>query len=151
MRERFIITAISSNANSFGLHQFVFISQTGEAWAGLANKQYCRHKQDDVITLPENRGIGLAELGFECPHRLDPDAPQEVVDEAWAVSHCDYDHTVHGEVRLLPYGTAGGNMIVCKRHYEQEIKARQEANATRHPRDDQAPTPSWEELEVYEN
>ena len=66
------------------------------------------------------------------------------------MNHCDHGHATSGEVRLLPYGTQGGNMILCRRHHAVEIEARVEANATRHPRDDQQPTPAWEELEVYE-
>jgi len=79
----FIIAAISSNTNSFGLNQFVFVAQTGEAWTGLANKIYCRHKQGDVLALPEDRGIGLSQHGFECPDQIPEPAPQNVVAEVW--------------------------------------------------------------------
>jgi hypothetical protein len=65
------------------------------------------------------------------------------------VHHCDHNHETYEEVRLLPYGTQGGNMILCRVHYEVEIKTRQDANA-RFPLNDQIPTPEWEDLEVYE-
>jgi len=102
----FIIMAISSNTNSFGLNQFVFVSRSGEAWIGLTSKLYCRHNQGDVITLPEDCAAELSRLGFECPYKL-PDAPQEVIDEAWYVGDdCTYPNCVGCECDDLS-GTPG--------------------------------------------
>ena len=34
---------------------------------------------------------------------------------------CDHGHSTEGEVRLLPYGKSGGNMLLCRDHFDAEM------------------------------
>lgn len=79
---QFKVAAVSSNTNSFGLNQFVFMSRDGEAWTGLKSKLYSREKEGDLVNLPENREVGLSRLGFECPMQIEY-APDAVVEEVF--------------------------------------------------------------------
>jgi hypothetical protein len=79
----FVIAAVSSNRNSFGLNQYVFVAEDGEAWAALANKSYQRYQQGDKVLLGSPRGMALAQLSFECPHAL-PDCPATACQEVFA-------------------------------------------------------------------
>ena len=53
-------------------------------------------------------------------------------------NQCDHGHSTTEQVRLLPYG-GGGNLIVCKHHYQKEIAERGDENL-----------PKWEDLKIYE-
>ena len=52
----------------------------------------------------------------------------------------------NGEVRKLPYGSSGGNMILCRACYELEMAAR----ADNRERGIEEDMPLWEDLEVYD-
>lgn len=54
-----------------------------------------------------------------------------------------------GEVRILPFGR-GGNLILCRACYENEMHYRRERNTdTLHLRATPHPLPAWESLEIY--
>ena len=53
---------------------------------------------------------------------------------------------LEGEVRKLPYGSSGGNMILCRACYEVEMAQRQQNMESGIPED----MPLWEDLEIYE-
>lgn len=65
------------------------------------------------------------------------------------LNSCDFDHQTTEQVRLLP--TSGGplhsNMIVCRKHYEHEIKYRRDMGARGYS--DMNPFPEWESLKIY--
>ena len=61
------------------------------------------------------------------------------------INHCDHNHVVYGEVRLLPTG-GEGNMILCKCHYRAEMLVRFHNIMQGIPED----LPTWESLKVYE-
>lgn len=66
------------------------------------------------------------------------------------MNQCDYDHETNEETRLLPLG-GGGNIIICKRHYEKEIAERVQ-DAKEQGRDitgDYSYLPRWETLKIY--
>ena len=64
--------------------------------------------------------------------------------ETGYVNQCDHNHATSGEVRILPYG-GGGNLIVCRAHYEAEMRFRRERIAAGVTFE----LPEWESLEVY--
>jgi len=76
----FRLVAISSNTNSFGLNNFVFMARTGEAWAGMKSAQYARQKVGNEFSFNHDRARGLGSMGFECPGQL-PNAPAHVIEE----------------------------------------------------------------------
>lgn len=79
MRRPFLVAAVSSNTNSFGLYQHVLVHESGEAWVGHAS-QLNRKPKGSTIQLDT---ANFAEHGFEIPNRL-PDAPQGVLQELFA-------------------------------------------------------------------
>jgi len=58
------------------------------------------------------------------------------------MNYCDGDHATQGEVRLLPYGNQGGNVLVCREHFEVEMRYRQECKMDK--------IVKWDSLKVYE-
>lgn len=58
---------------------------------------------------------------------------------------CDFDHDTTEEIRRLPYSIDGGNILVCRRHYEHEMKFRRDRHRDGVPQD----FPTWESLDVY--
>jgi len=78
----FKVVAISSNANSFGLHGVIMISEDGEAWQAAASSINLPEK-GSIIPLEGNDVAGaLAKRGYEIPHRL-PQPPADVVQQVW--------------------------------------------------------------------
>ncbi len=77
------VAAVSSNRNSFGLREHVFISRTGDAFSGAAN--YLNEiAKGNVIMLDDRDPLGtLVRLGFELTRRLEPEAPETVINEVW--------------------------------------------------------------------
>lgn len=61
---------------------------------------------------------------------------------------CDYDHMTIKETRLLPIG-GGGNVIVCKFHYEKEIRERVEWAKEQVTQPVTIMLPAWGNLKVY--
>lgn len=59
---------------------------------------------------------------------------------------CDHSHHTEEEVRILPY-TDGGNLILCREHYDKEIVYRKE----RLKRGIHYELPKWDSLTVYES
>lgn len=55
-----------------------------------------------------------------------------------------------GEVRKLPYGSSGGNLILCRNCYEKEIAWRKEANQRYRDAFSRDDTPAWDTLAVVE-
>ena len=78
----FKLVAISSNTNSFGLNQYIFLAPSGEAWCGCKYKPCCNLKEGDFVTLPKDRAAGLSSLGFEVPMEM-PNPPRNVIEEAF--------------------------------------------------------------------
>lgn len=60
------------------------------------------------------------------------------------MNYCDHGHETIGEVRVLPLG-GNGNMLVCQRHYHEELQARWHSNAW----DKETDFPAWETLKIY--
>jgi hypothetical protein len=81
-RNEFVTAAISTNVNSFGLHQFVFISRNGEVWTALKNRAYALHEKGDLFCMDEDRATSLSKDSYECPEQQ-KDAPAAVVEEVW--------------------------------------------------------------------
>ena len=79
----FIVAAISSNSNSFGLNQFVLIAKDGEAWAACRSRRYSTFVQGDKLFLSYPIEDSLSKLRFEIPDRLIPDFPPAVVQAVW--------------------------------------------------------------------
>jgi hypothetical protein len=78
---QFKVVAISSNTNSFGLHNVVLMSKSGEAWQ-VYSSDFHLPTRGQVFDFP-NQNIGeLVSHGWECPTQL-PKAPKEVVKEVW--------------------------------------------------------------------
>lgn len=60
---------------------------------------------------------------------------------------CDHDHDTRDEIRRLP--TSGSTaVLVCRKHYLEEIKFRRERNLV--DGIEKFDLPRWEDLEVYE-
>lgn len=87
VRDKFKVIAVSKNTNSFGLHQFIAVAKSGEAFK-LHTCYLYKPKNGDDITIvqdmDENTGkcsfkevIGI---GVEMPERM-PKAPKEVLNE----------------------------------------------------------------------
>ena len=81
--KEFKIAAISSNQNSFGLNQFVFIARDGEVWTACRNRQYTLRQRGDIVLLQEPYGDALAELSFELPQRRAETCPKAILQEVW--------------------------------------------------------------------
>lgn len=78
------IAAVSSNTNSFGLRNHIFISRTGEAFQGCANNLN-GIQRGSVIMLDAAYPLGtLVRLGFELAERLSPDPPMSLVALVWS-------------------------------------------------------------------
>jgi hypothetical protein len=79
----FRLVAISSNTNSFGLNQFVFISREGKSVAGLAYLPTAKHKVGDEIFLsPSQLEKSLAVYGYETPEVL-PAPSSDILEEVF--------------------------------------------------------------------
>jgi len=61
------------------------------------------------------------------------------------MQYCDHGHEAE-EIRKLPIG--GGNMLVCRDHYTQEMLFRKERNKKLGWK--AFDLPNWEKLEVYD-
>jgi hypothetical protein len=83
---KFKVAAVSSNTNSFGLHQVILVAQDGTALKALRTQQFVP-KKGDVLDLDGDALLGylgsLMKLSYECPERIAPDAPPGVVREVW--------------------------------------------------------------------
>ena len=77
----FIVAAVSTNRNSFGLTSMILISDDGEAWQVAANDINRRPKGASVTVPLRHRTPDFSRYGYEIPERL-PDAPAAVVAEA---------------------------------------------------------------------
>jgi len=67
-------------------------------------------------------------------------------EENKAMNSCDHDHQTTYETRLLPYAK-DGNLIVCRRHYDQEMAYRRGRAVDTGI--DKWDFPSWDSLDVY--
>jgi hypothetical protein len=61
---------------------------------------------------------------------------------------CDHGHDTTEEVRVLPISENGGNAIICRAHYHEEMRFRLYRNREL---EDFAKfdLPRWEDLKVY--
>lgn len=62
------------------------------------------------------------------------------------MNQCDHGHETRGEIRILPTG-GGGNMHVCRAHFDHEIAYRQRRKRELRGGDEWW-LPSWESLQV---
>jgi hypothetical protein len=63
--------------------------------------------------------------------------------------YCDHGHSTFEEVRLLPYGKSGANMILCRDHFDAEMKYRKE-RTTGGEYYKASQILKWDNLKVYE-
>lgn len=82
MTKTFIVAAVSSNRNAFGLTGLILIAPNGEAWQVGASDLHVKAMGSTIIV--HNHDFGT--LGFEIPERL-PNAPESVVKEVWEAPH----------------------------------------------------------------
>lgn len=87
---QFRVIAVSSNANSFGLHQYIAVARNGEAYKLHTCSQFCPKKGDDLTlefnlnertgkrTFRQVRGVGV-----EMPEKIVLSAPKEVLAEIY--------------------------------------------------------------------
>ena len=61
---------------------------------------------------------------------------------------CDHDHDTKEEIRRLPMGSepGHGNILCCKKHYQEEIAFRKGRNKEVWTPFD---LPKWEDLDIY--
>jgi len=85
MAIRLKVVAVSSNHNSFGLRNMVFITDHGQGWQAAANDINVR-KQGDILQVPDEGDIGLhlTAFNFEIPERIHPNPPAGLLQEVWA-------------------------------------------------------------------
>jgi hypothetical protein len=92
--KEFIVAAISDNANSFGLRNFIFVARDGTAWQAVGNymriAKYPRGTKLKV-RLDHTGDPDFTALEFELPEPMPETdvtpcgkAPQEVVDQVWS-------------------------------------------------------------------
>ncbi len=81
------VVAVSSNLNSFGLRNMVFVGNNGQGWEAAANELNVKEK-GDVLTIPEGQSITtfLVSQSFELVRHLTPSPPPEVMEEVWGKS-----------------------------------------------------------------
>lgn len=74
---KYVVAAVSSNTNSFGLYQHVLVTKDGTAFTACANSL---NKKDvgQVVDVKK----GFHEHSFEIPQQI-KDAPDDVVQEVW--------------------------------------------------------------------
>lgn len=65
---------------------------------------------------------------------------------------CDYGHQTTEEIRILPLSRVphGGNVLVCKHHYHQEMNYRVAMIKSGTWTAENVALPEWESLEIYE-
>lgn len=78
----FVVAAVSSNTNSFGLRSVILVARDGTALEGLRTTQFCPMR-GNTIWLKRPLLDSLMRLGYECPRDL-PEAPAAVIEEVWA-------------------------------------------------------------------
>ncbi len=87
VRTKFVVAAISNNANSFGLRGHVLLAIDGRAFeAGRSDHGvYKRLNVGDVVGIQTDVDTGELNFGgsgWELPRTL-PKPPQKVIDAAW--------------------------------------------------------------------
>ena len=86
---KFRVIAVSENTNSFGLHQFIAVAKSGEAYKLHTGTIYKPKKGQDITirqTILDDGKITFNEvigMGIEMPEAL-PNAPKEVLEEIFA-------------------------------------------------------------------
>ena len=63
--------------------------------------------------------------------------------------YCDHGHSTTEETRLLPYGKSGGNMLLCRDHFDAEMKYRR-GRMIGGEYYKASKIPKWDTLKVYE-
>lgn len=81
-KKTFMVVAVSSNCNSFGLHNVVMISRDGVAVKGLKTGQFLPQQNSTIELMEDDPLQSLTLLGYECPEKL-TDPPEGVVTEVW--------------------------------------------------------------------
>lgn len=78
------VVAVSSNHNSFGLRNMIFIGNNGQAWEAAANSLNVKEK-GTVLTVPEDQSIPtfLVKQSFELARQLTPSPPPKLMKEVW--------------------------------------------------------------------
>ena len=64
--------------------------------------------------------------------------------------YCDHGHGTTEEVRLLPYDKQGGNMLLCRDHFDAEMKYRQARITTGGEYYKASQILKWDNLKIYE-
>ncbi len=82
MIKQFKVAAVSESCNSFGLRGMLLIARDGEAWEVGANSLNVK-PEGAVLKVPYLNRATWSEFGFEIPHRIEPDAPPELVEDVW--------------------------------------------------------------------
>lgn len=80
----FKVVAVSSNTNSFGLHQAIMISREGVAYKACAGYLNVPKRGDELFIPFIGEDSNSLDFGgrFEIPERIE-DAPQDVIAEVW--------------------------------------------------------------------
>jgi hypothetical protein len=96
------VISVSANMNSFGLVQMVLVGDNGQGWKALANAINAKPK-DTIINVSGDVGNALSKCGFECPQRLHPDVPDDVMQKIWGDNRTVAKHVITcllGKTRL---------------------------------------------------
>lgn len=64
------------------------------------------------------------------------------------LNSCDHGHMTSGQVRRLPISKDGGAIVVCRKHYDEEMAWRREKNRSL-SKQARFPYPRWESLKTY--
>lgn len=86
VQNKFRVIAVSTNTNSFGLHRFIAVAKSGEAYALHTGTIYKPNKGDDIVIeqfITESGRTSFKEvkgMGIEMPEKM-PVAPKEVLME----------------------------------------------------------------------
>lgn len=90
MIEIFKVIAVSTNTNSFGLHQMVLVAKSGVTFKACANSLNLAKKDSEVsvpVTIKNDKIVNynFTALGYEIPEQMN-NAPKEVLKEIFAGS-----------------------------------------------------------------
>jgi len=101
------VIAVSSNHNSFGLRNMIFISNNGQGWQAAANDLNLK-KKDTVLTVPEGQDIPtfLTLQSFEIPQQLESPSAA-VMEQVWGkpadvITTFTLDQIRHAELVTFP-------------------------------------------------
>ena len=80
--KKFKVVAVSTNTNSFGLHNVILVAQDGEAYQA-GHSYFNLPIKNDIVELEVLKsGLNWGVAGFEIPEKKS-DAPAEIVKDIW--------------------------------------------------------------------